>query len=361
MSASAEGSGSGPLVVLRDVRKTFGGRHGGVRAVDGVDLQIESGKTMALVGESGSGKTTLGRCVLGLLRFDSGTIEVAGTSLSALRGQALRAFRRNAQMVFQDPLGSLNPRMRIGTTLEEPLILHEDDDKAARRQKVAEILTRVQLDPSYARRFPGELSGGEQQRVSIARAVITNPRLIVLDEPTAALDAPVRKGIFELLTELQGTMGLTYLLISHDLASVWGVSDAVAVMHRGRIVEAGGRDDVFLAPRHPYTVVLMSAAPYIARTRPERARRLVLEGDEDLSAEDVCRFAGRCPLAVDQCRAKRPSLERVSTRHVVACWRSADVAGELGAYRERWHALHADPVAAGAPRTETTEHKEGDR
>jgi peptide/nickel transport system ATP-binding protein/oligopeptide transport system ATP-binding protein len=349
---------------MRDVRKTFDGRHGGVRAVDGVDLEIERGRTMALVGESGSGKTTLGRCVLGLVRCDGGTIEVAGTSLADLRGRALREFRRHAQMVFQDPFASLNPRMRIGTILEEPLILHENDPRAVRRQKVAAVLSRVRLDASYARRFPGELSGGEQQRVGIARAVITNPRLIVLDEPTAALDAPVRKGIFELLAELQRTMGLTYLLISHDLASVWGVSDAVAVMHRGRIVESGGRDDVFLAPRHPYTVALMSAAPYVAQTRPERGRRLVLEGDEDLSGEDVCRFAGRCPLAVAHCREERPRFESIGARHAVACWRSDDVAGELGTYRERWHALHRDPVGVGvvrsAPLDETERSKDGD-
>jgi peptide/nickel transport system ATP-binding protein/oligopeptide transport system ATP-binding protein len=344
-----------PLVVLRDVRKTFHARGGGVRAVDGVDLEIEAGKTMALVGESGSGKTTLGRCVLRLLGFDGGSIEVAGASLANLRGRALREFRRNAQMVFQDPYGSLNPRMRVGTILEEPLILHEHDSRSGRRQKVAAVLARVHLDASYARRFPGELSGGEQQRVGIARAVITEPRLIVLDEPTAALDAPVRKGIFELLTELQRTMGLTYLLISHDLASVWGVSDAVAVMHRGRIVEAGSRDDVFLSPGHPYTVALMSAAPYVAQAKPERARRLVLQGDEDLEAEDVCRFAGRCPLAVERCRSERPQFERIGERHAVACWRWSEVPVELGGYRERWHALHLDPVGAGIDRDVTRE------
>jgi len=349
MSAPASAAGE-PLVILRDVHKTFHGRHGGVRAIDGVDLEIERGTTMSLVGESGSGKTTLGRCVLGLLRADGGTIEVAGESLAGLRGRPLREFRRHAQMVFQDPFGSLNPRMRVGTILEEPLLLHGEDSRAARREKVASILTSVALDPRYARRFPGELSGGEQQRVGIARAVISGPRLIVLDEPTAALDAPVRKGIYELLTELQRTMGLTYLLISHDLASVWGVSDAVAVMHRGRIVESGSRDDVFLTPRHPYTVALMSAAPYVAAERHERGRRLVLHGDEDLTGEDVCRFAGRCPLAVERCRAQRPPLEPVVEGHAVACWRSDDVASELAPFRERWHAL-SEQAAPPAPRT----------
>jgi len=362
MSAPAypDAPGSQPLVILRDVRKTFHGRHGGVRAVDGVDLEIERGTTMSLVGESGSGKTTLGRCVLGLVRWESGTIEVAGASLAELRGRALRQFRRHAQMVFQDPFGSLNPRMRVATILEEPLILHGDDTREVRRQKVAAALVRVALDASYGRRFPGELSGGEQQRVGIARAVITEPRLIVLDEPTAALDAPVRKGIFELLSELQRTMGLTYLLISHDLSSVWGVSDAVAVMHRGRIVESGSRDDVFLSPRHPYTVALMSAAPYVAQSRREHGRRLVLEGDEDLAAEEVCRFAGRCPLAVERCRAERPPLELAGPRHSVACWRADEVPAELGAYRERWHALHADasrPESDPSPAT-TNERSE---
>ena len=241
--------------------------------------------------------------------------KVGGASLAGLRGQALRDFRRHAQMVFQDPYGSLNPRMRIGTILEEPLLLHTEDPRGTRREKVAAALSRVRLDPGYARRFPGELSGGEQQRVGIARAVITEPRLIVLDEPTAALDAPVRKGIFELLTDLQKTMGLTYLLISHDLASVWGVSDAVAVMHRGRIVEAGSRDDVFLSPSHPYTVALMSAAPYVAQARQEPGPAARAPGRPGSRRRGrVCRFAGRCPMAIDELPRGAPAAAREGRR-----------------------------------------------
>ena len=335
------------MVKMHGVHKAFHGRHGAVQAVDGVELTVDAGTTLALVGESGSGKTTLGRCVLKLVRLDAGTIEVAGRSLAELKGRALRDFRRNAQMVFQDPLGSLNPRMRVGQIVEEPLMLHGEHARASRRQGVAAVLGRVQLDPSYADRFPGELSGGEQQRVGIARAVVTQPRLIVLDEPTAALDASVRKGIYELLAELQRTMGLTYLLISHDLASVWGVSDAVAVMHRGRIVECGTRDDVFLTPTHPYTIALMSAAPYLAAARHGARDRLVLEGDEDLVGQNVCRFAGRCPMVVERCRDERPPLEPIDVRHTVACWRAADVPDELERYRSSWRSLPTTVTASG--------------
>ena len=325
------------LVELRGLTKTFAGKHGVVRAVDGVDLEIELGSTLALVGESGSGKSTLGRCVLRLLRPDAGSVVVDGQEVGSLSRADLRKFRRHAQMVFQDPLGSLNPRMRVRDTLGEPLALHTELTREERRTRVIDSLRSVHLDESYATRFPSELSGGEQQRVGIARAIITEPKLIVLDEPTAALDARVRKGIYELLGELQRKMGLTYLLISHDLASVWGVADRVAVMYMGRIVELGTREDVFLRPGHPYSVALMSAVPQIATAEVGPVRRLVLEGELGGGPVEGCRFFGRCPLGQEGlCTTTRPAYHELTPGHRAACFRVEDVTTELAAYRGAW-------------------------
>ena len=322
-----------PLVRISGLTKTFRAPGGRLVAVDEVDLEIEEGRTLALVGESGSGKSTLGRCLLRLVEPDQGEVVVDGRRLLALGRRDLRRFRRNAQMVFQDPFGSLNPRMRVRDILAEPLLLHTDLPRQARRAPVVEALRRVHLDPSYEHRFPSELSGGEQQRVAIARAVITHPKLVVLDEPTSALDARVRKGIYELLVELQEELGLTYLLISHDLASVWGVSDRVAVMYLGRIVEAGPKESIFLEPGHPYTVALMSAVPRITAPDVERTKRLVLEGEISAAGGEGCTFFSRCPLGVQACTEKRPELMQVSGTHRAACFRLEDVPGKLGSYR----------------------------
>lgn len=338
---------SEPLLRTEALRKTFPTRHGVVTAIDGVDLSISAGSTTALVGESGSGKTTLGRSVLRLLDVDSGSVFFDGRDLTALSQRAMRPLRRHAQMVFQAQSQSLNPRMTVASVLEEPLLLSGTRARGERRSRALDALRQVQLDPAYAGRYPSELSGGEQQRVGIARAIITEPRLVVLDEPTAALDAHVRKGIYELLTDLQSRLGLTYLLISHDLSSVWGVADHVAVMHRGRVVERGSRVELFTNSRHPYTVALMTAAPHIgsAEDAGRRHRRLVLQGDDDLGGEDLCRFAGRCPMAIDRCRTARPApVVDEATGHEVSCWRSGEVPVELGAYRTAWHDL--EPPAA---------------
>jgi oligopeptide transport system ATP-binding protein len=331
---------SAPLLQVKGLRKTFHTRHGVVRAIDGVDLEVEQGTTTALVGESGSGKTTLGRSVLRLTGVDEGTIFFDGVDLTALNDKEMRPLRKDVQMVFQAQSASLNPRMTVGKLLDEPLMLAGNKDRAARRSRVIDSLRQVHLDPGYVDRYPSELSGGEQQRVGIARAIITEPRLLVLDEPTAALDAHVRQGIYLLLAELQDRLGLTYLLISHDLSSVWGVADNVAVMHRGRIVEHGPRGPVFLDSRHPYTVALMTAAPHIGAHAGERHARLVLHGDGDLSGEELCRFAGRCPMATEQCRTQRPPVEPVGDDHLVACWRADEVPEELAEYRTAWHSLH---------------------
>jgi oligopeptide/dipeptide ABC transporter ATP-binding protein len=322
-----------PLVRVTGLTKTFKSQSGTVLAVDHADLEIETGQTLALVGESGSGKSTFGRCLLRLIEWDTGEIVVAGRSLGALRRGDLRRFRRDAQMVFQDPFGSLNPRMRVADILAEPLLLHTDLTAVERRARVGEALQRVHLDPVYARRYPSELSGGEQQRVAIARAIITEPKLVVLDEPTSALDARVRKGIYQLLVELQRELKLTYLLISHDLASVWGVSDRVAVMYLGRIVEIGPKESIFLEPGHPYTVALMSAVPRIAPPGVERGERLVLQGEIGASGMAGCSFYARCPLGVLACTQRRPELDPVSETHRAACFRISDVPTELGGFR----------------------------
>jgi peptide/nickel transport system ATP-binding protein len=204
-----------------------------------------------------------------------------------------------------------------------------------------DALRQVSLDTAYASRYPSELSGGEQQRVGIARAIITEPRLVVLDEPTAALDAEVRKGIYDLLGDLQRRLGLTYLVISHDLSSVWGISDTVAVMHSGRIVEYGPRTAVFLDSRHPYTIALMTAAPHIGGGPTGGHERLVLKGDADTSGADMCRFASRCPMVQERCQTSRPPVETVSMDHVASCWRVVEVPDELAAFRTSWHGLHA--------------------
>jgi oligopeptide transport system ATP-binding protein len=330
------------LVSVRGLSKVFGGRHGQVRAVDGVDLNLVRGQTMALVGESGSGKTTLSRCILHLLDWTSGTIEIDGARPKDMGARELRRFRGVMQMVFQDPFASLNPRMRIGEILEEPLLLHGTDSKQTRRAMVRAVLEQVQLDPAYAPRFPGELSGGEQQRVAIGRAIITNPKLVVLDEPTAALDALIRKGLYELLVDLQETLGLTYLLVSHDLASVWAVSDSVAVMYRGRIVEIGSRESVFLNPSHPYTVALMSAAPQIGRRFDPRRDTFALKLDESSGQLAGCAFEHRCPFAIRECTTREPGLQPVGVpvegapAHYAACLRSDHISVELAGHRVAW-------------------------
>jgi oligopeptide/dipeptide ABC transporter ATP-binding protein len=272
---------------------------------------------------------------LRLVDSNTGEIEVDGERLDRLRGRKLRDFRRHAQLVFQDPYGSLNPRMRVRDVLDEPLRLHTDLQKADRRARIDEILWLVHLHPRFANRYPGELSGGEQQRVGIARAIITEPKLIVLDEPTASLDASIRKGIFRLLVELQDRMNLTYLLISHDLASVWGVADYVAVMYRGQIVEYGSRDEVFLSPLHPYTVALMSAAPQVTLPGAERQARLVLTGEADAGQTTGCRFVARCPIALPSCADERPEIPRPPREHAAACIRVDAVPVELASYRSR--------------------------
>jgi oligopeptide/dipeptide ABC transporter ATP-binding protein len=309
-------------------RGFFQQRLGTVRALDAVDLTVRRGECLALVGESGSGKTTLGRCALRLVEPTAGRVLFDGEDLLALRSGALRARRRRFQMIFQDPYGSLDPRQRVGSIVEEPLKIHTSLDRAARALRAGELLRDVGLAPELKVRYPHELSGGQRQRVGIARALAAGPDLLVADEPVSSLDVSVRGQILSLLAGLQARLGLTLLLISHDLAAVERLADRVAVMYLGRIVEIGGREEVLQKPRHPYTVSLLSAVP---RPEPGRRRsRIVLPGEppSPMAPPPGCPFHPRCPIARPRCAAERPGLFAVEEEeHWAACFYPGELSG----------------------------------
>jgi oligopeptide/dipeptide ABC transporter ATP-binding protein len=290
-----------------------------VKAVDGVSLSVAPGETLALVGESGCGKSTLGRMILRLVEPTGGSIRVAGRDVTHLPERELRAMRRTAQIVFQDPFASLNPRMTVGEILAEPLMLHGIVPPKKRSARVAELLEQVGLSPRQAARFPHEFSGGQRQRIVIARALAVEPKLIVCDEPVSALDVSIRAQILNLLEELRERLGLAYVFISHDLGVVRHIADRVAVMYLGRIVEIGRTDEVFENPRHPYTRALLSAipAPSPAARRPRR----LLEGDvpSPIAPPSGCHLRTRCPHAAPACAAERPPLAALSPTHAAAC------------------------------------------
>jgi len=311
-----------PLVRVRALMRHFSlDRRHRVKAVDGVDLDIPKGTALGLVGESGSGKTTLGRCLLRLIDPSDGSIEFEGRELTDLGARDMRALRSRMQMVFQDPLGSLDPRQRVFSIVEEPLLLLTDADREERRRRVVEMIGHVRLSEAHLERYPHQLSGGQQQRVGIARALVTRPELCVLDEPTSALDWPVRAEILELLASLRVGFGLSYLVISHDLAAVRRVCDRIAVMYMGRIVEEGPTQALFARPAHPYTTALLSA-----RLEPEvgaRAARRRLGGDvpSPVAPPSGCRLHPRCPIAVEDCRRVPQELLPIAADHRVACMR----------------------------------------
>ncbi|MBI4012350.1 MAG: ABC transporter ATP-binding protein [Candidatus Rokubacteria bacterium] len=299
-----------------------------LHAVDGISLALGEGETLGLVGESGSGKSTLARCILQLERPTGGRVLFEGRELTTLDGRALRGVRRFLQMVFQDPAASLNPRLRAGYTVAEPLRLHRlRNGEAAVRARVEELFARVGLGPEHVGRYPHQLSGGQQQRIAIARALACEPRLVALDEPTSALDVSVQAALLALLRDLQARLGLAYLFISHDLAVVSAMADRVMVMYLGQVVEAGPTGELLARPRHPYTRALVSAVP--RETPWAEPARLIVAGEPGsaLARPAGCRFAPRCPWALARCQREPQPLHPVAPDHAAACWRAA--AGEL--------------------------------
>ena len=324
-----------PLVQIEDLQVTFpvyGGllrtRINGVRAVDHVSFGIQPGEVLGLVGESGSGKTTVGRAIINLLRYTSPEVELDGSvrfqgadeNLNGLVRRKMMPYRQRIQMIFQDPFSSLNPRMTVQQLVETPMRVHGLAGPAERKQRVQELLERVGLQASYVERFPHEFSGGQRQRIGIARALATRPDLVIADEPVSALDVSVQAQVVNLMLELKEEFGLTYLFIAHDLSVVYYISDRIAVMYLGNIVEIGTADQVYHQPRHPYTRALISAIPR-PDPRKTRADRIRLEGDvpSPLNKPSGCAFRTRCPIARDACAEARPPLVDVGGGHQVAC------------------------------------------
>jgi peptide/nickel transport system ATP-binding protein/oligopeptide transport system ATP-binding protein len=296
-----------------------------VRAVDGIDFSIDRGRTLALVGESGCGKTTTGRCVLFLQRPTAGEVWFDGERIDPDDEEGLRRRRRQLQIVFQDPNSSLNPRMTIGQTLEEAIAFHKIVPRSGRAQAVTELLETVGLSAQHRNRYPNELSGGQRQRVGIARALAVNPQLIVADEPVSALDVSVQAQILQLLMRLREERGLAYLFISHDLGVVRHISDEVAVMYLGVIVERAPTARLYANPLHPYTQALLAAAP--APNPRARRQRLLLPGDppSPINPPSGCRFRTRCPYATERCAGEVPRLRQIEPGHVVACHYAEDM------------------------------------
>jgi peptide/nickel transport system ATP-binding protein len=298
-----------------------------VRAVEQVSVAVREGETLGLVGESGCGKSTLGRCLIRLYEVSEGRILFDGTDITSLGPRALGPHRERMQMVFQDPAASLNPRRRVGELLAEPLIVHRRGTRAEIRARVRELLREVGLRPEHEERFPHEFSGGQQQRIGIARALALAPRLIMADEPVSALDASVQAQIVNLFMDLQQRLSLTYVFIAHDLSVVRQVSARVAVMYLGAIVEIGPTDAVLRAPAHPYTRALISAVPMPDPAAPSR-RRIILEGDvpSPIDPPSGCPFHPRCSFATDRCRNERPKLAPQERGWEVACHHPLDMA-----------------------------------
>lgn len=294
-----------------------------VKAVDDVSFYIKKGETLGLVGESGCGKTTTGRCVLQLYKITSGQIDFEGNDLTKLKGETMRRMRRNMQLIFQDPYASLDPRMTAGDIIGEPLIVHNLVNKAGYNEQVSELLSMVELEPRMAVRYPHEFSGGQRQRLGIARALAVRPKFIVCDEPVSALDVSIQAQIIKLLMRLKDEFNLTYLFIAHDLSVVRHISDRVAVMYLGKIMEITRSDELYDHPLHPYTQALLSAVPIPSPQVDRQRKRILLTGDvpSPVNPPKGCHFNPRCHLANDICREQSPELIDVGGEHWVACHR----------------------------------------
>ena len=299
----------------------FQSKVGEIKAVDGVSFQIMRGETLGLVGESGCGKTTIGRCILQLLKPTGGEVRFRGEDLTQLSGKEMRPLRKELQVIFQDPYGSLNPRMTVGSIVEEPLIIHKIGDRNERKNRVQELFEVVGLNPNMMDRYPYEFSGGQRQRIGIARALAVNPTFIVCDEPVSALDVSIQAQVINLLRSLQERFDLTYLFIAHDLSVVRHISDRVAVMYLGKIVEITGRDELYRDPKHPYTRALLSAVPIPDPVVEASRERIILTGDvpSPIDPPKGCSFHPRCPFAMDVCREITPVLKQTTQGHSVAC------------------------------------------
>jgi oligopeptide transport system ATP-binding protein len=299
-------------------------RHiGDIKAVDGVNFFIRSGETLGLVGESGCGKSTTGRAILQLYRPTEGDVYFEGENLCHLKGERLRRMRRKMQMIFQDPYASLNPRMTVGNIIGEPLEVHNILKGRALKERVQELLRVVGLNPYFINRYPHEFSGGQRQRIGVARSLAVNPSFIICDEPISALDVSIQAQIINLLEELQAQFGLTYLFIAHDLSVVRHISDRVAVMYLGKIVELTDRYTLYNDPKHPYTQALLSAVPIPDPFVEEQRRRIILEGDVPSPANPPkgCNFNSRCPVVMDVCKESEPEFKDIGGEHWVACFR----------------------------------------
>jgi oligopeptide transport system ATP-binding protein len=316
------------LIVVRDLAKYFPihagilSRHvGDVKAVDGIDFEIRRGETLGLVGESGSGKTTAGRVILRLAPATRGQVHFDGRDILTLQRRDLRSLRKEMQIIFQDPYASLNPRMTVGDIIREPLAIHDIARGKAANERTQELLSLVGLQPYHANRYPHEFSGGQRQRIGIARALAVNPKFIVADEPVSALDVSIQAQVINLLQDLQRQLGLTYLFIAHDLSVVRHISNRVAVMYVGKVVEIADRDRLYDNPLHPYTQALLSAIPIPDPTVEARRKRIILTGDipSPVNPPAGCRFHTRCPVAFDRCKTELPALNEYESGHRAAC------------------------------------------